>query len=43
LNEAKILLDFQDADEDFNDKFQAALQNNPDAVLGHNDALGALK
>lgn len=39
LVEAKILLNFEDADEDFNDKFQNALQNNPDAVLGHNDAL----
>lgn len=38
-NEAKIVLNFQDADEDFNDKFQTALQNNSDAVLGHNDAL----
>ncbi len=39
LGEAKKLLNFEDADEDFNDKFQAALQNNSDAVLGHNDAL----
>ena len=39
LVEAKILLNFEDADEDFNNKFQTALQNNPDAVLGHNDAL----
>lgn len=39
LNEAKILLNFEDADEDFNNKFQTALQNNKDAVLGHNDAL----
>jgi hypothetical protein len=38
-NEAKIILNFQDADEDFNDNFQTALQNNSDAVLGHNDAL----
>ncbi len=37
--EAKILLNFEDADEDFNDKFQNALQKNPDAVLSHNDAL----
>ncbi|CAN5235143.1 hypothetical protein BH20ACI1_BH20ACI1_25170 [soil metagenome] len=42
LNEAKTLLNFEDADEDFNDKFQAALQNNSDAVLGHNDALKCL-
>ncbi|CAN5499673.1 hypothetical protein BH10ACI1_BH10ACI1_18600 [soil metagenome] len=39
LNEAKNLLNFEDAEEDFNNKFQAALQNNKDAVLGHNDAL----
>ena len=43
LNEAKILLNFEDADEDFNDKFQTALQVNSDAVLVHNDALGLLK
>lgn len=43
LNEAKMLLEFEDADESFNDKFQAALQKNADAVLGHNDALGLLK
>lgn len=39
LDEAKILLNFQDSDEDFNDKFQTALQKNQDAVLIHNDAL----
>ena len=39
LNEAKILLNFEDGDEDFNDKLQTALQNNPDAVVSHNDAL----
>jgi len=38
-NEAKLLLNFQDGDESFNEKFQAALQNNQDAVLGYNDAL----
>jgi hypothetical protein len=38
-NEAKILLNFQDADDVFNDKFQNALQTNQDAVLGYNDAL----
>lgn len=38
-NETKIVLNFEDADEEFNDKFQTALQNNSDAVLGHNDAL----
>lgn len=38
-NEAKLLLNFQDLDEAFNDKFQNALQSNQDAVLGYNDAL----
>lgn len=38
-NEAKLLLNFQDGDESFNEKFQVALQNNQDAVLGYNDAL----
>ncbi|MDQ3321478.1 MAG: hypothetical protein M3525_03320 [Acidobacteriota bacterium] len=39
LDQAGILLNFEDADEDFNDKFQIALQKNPDAVINHNDAL----
>lgn len=43
LNEAKTLLDFEDADEDFNDKFQTALQNDSNAVLVHNDALKFVK
>lgn len=43
LTEAKTLLEFQDADEDFNDKFQTALQNNSDASINHNEALGLLK
>lgn len=38
-NEAKLLLNFQDADEGFNTKFQNALQENKDAVLGYNDTL----
>ena len=36
---ARLLLVFEDPDEDFNDKLQAALQNNADAVVGHNDTL----
>lgn len=40
LEEARTLLNFEDADEAFNDKFQIALQKNPDAVINHNDALG---
>jgi hypothetical protein len=39
LNEAKTLLSFEDADEEFNNKFQMALQKTPDAVLNHNVAL----
>lgn len=39
LKEAQILLNFEDEDEVFNDKFQTALQKNPDAVINHNDAL----
>ena len=38
-NEAMVLLNFQDADEAFNEKFQTALQTNTDAVLNYNDAL----
>lgn len=42
LAEARILLDFEDEDEDFNDKFQTALQKNADAVINHNAALAIL-
>ncbi len=38
-NEAQLLLNFQDADKQFNEKFQLALQNNTGAVLNYNDAL----
>lgn len=38
-NEAQLLLNFQDADDEFNGKFQNALQTNRDAVLNYNDAL----
>ena len=41
FREAKTLLNFEDADEDFNNKFQTALQNNSDAVFSHNDTLKA--
>lgn len=43
LNQVKLLLNFQDSDEQFNDKFQLALQNNADAVLSYNDTIGHLK
>lgn len=39
FNEVKLLLNFQDADADFNDKFQTALQTNSDAVLNYNDTI----
>jgi hypothetical protein len=39
FKEARILLNFEDADTDFNNKFQSALQGNADAVLSYNDAL----
>jgi hypothetical protein len=37
--EARLLLNFEDADAEFNDKFQTSLQKNSDAVLSYNDAL----
>lgn len=43
INETGSLLNFEDADENFNNKFQTALQKNSGAVLHHNDALGLLK
>lgn len=43
FNEAKLLLNFQDGDENFNTKFQTALQTNSDAVLNYNDALNFTK
>jgi hypothetical protein len=41
-NETQLLLNFQDLDEKFNEKFQTALQKNPAAVLNYNDALNYL-
>lgn len=37
--EAKILLNFEDSDEIFNDKLQNALQKSREAVVNHNDTL----
>jgi hypothetical protein len=42
LNEVKLLLNFEDADEDFNREFQTALQKNADAVLSYNAALNSV-
>ena len=41
IADARALLNFEADDEDFNDKFQTALQTNPHAVLNHNDARAA--
>ncbi|MBS1795187.1 MAG: hypothetical protein JSS81_15115 [Acidobacteria bacterium] len=38
-NEARLLMNFQDSDESFNDLFQTALRTNQDAVLGYNEVL----
>lgn len=43
LNQAKLLFYFEDGDEQFNNKFQAALQNNSDAVVNYNDTINLLK
>lgn len=43
LEEARILLNFEDADENFNAEFQTALQRNPDAVVSYNDARSSAK
>ncbi len=43
LIEAKILLNFELDDEEFNNKLQNALQKNPDAVVGHNDTMIIIK
>jgi hypothetical protein len=43
LDEARLLLNFEDANEDFNNKFQAALQKNSDAVINYNETLNYVK
>jgi hypothetical protein len=43
LSEAKKLLMFGGDDESFNDKFQIALQKNPDVSVTLNDTLSILK
>jgi hypothetical protein len=42
VNEARILLSFQYSEEEFNAKFQIALQENKHAVLNYNDVLGLI-
>lgn len=39
LGEAEILLNFKDADEDFNNKFQGALTLNREAVIIYNETV----
>ncbi|GIU81231.1 MAG: hypothetical protein D6687_09875 [Acidobacteria bacterium] len=39
FNKTRLLLSFEDEDEDFNDKLQAALTRNYLAVLSHNEIL----
>ena len=43
LNEARILLYFENADEEFNKKFQNALRTNPNAVVNYNETLNFVK
>lgn len=43
LGEARVLLDFKDPDEDFNNKFQKALNKNQDALVNYNEALKSVK
>lgn len=43
IGESGTLLDFAHPDENFNDKFQLALQNNPDAVINYNETLTRVK
>lgn len=37
------LLNFEDANENFGDKFQAALQNDSNSVINYNEALNLVK
>lgn len=39
IEEVRVMLNFELADDSFDDKFQNALQRNPNAVINHNDAL----
>lgn len=43
INEAKVLLNFEDPDTAFNDRLQTALQNSPQAVPGYNELLKLLQ
>lgn len=43
IEEARVMLNFELADDAFDEKFQNALQRNPNAVINHNDALKHVK
>ena len=43
VDEARILLEFADPDDGFNERLQTALQNNRDAVVSHNDTLEIIR
>lgn len=43
IEQTKGLLNFEDNNESFGDKFQSALQNNSNAVINYNEALGFIK
>lgn len=42
LATAATILNFEDPDEDFNDRFQIALQNEKQAVFAHNETMKIL-
>lgn len=43
IKQVSVMLNFELADDSFDDKFQNALQRNPNAVISHNDALKYVK
>ncbi len=43
IEQTTRLLNFEDANENFGDKFQAALQNNSNSVINYNEALNLVK
>jgi len=43
IKEAEIVLNFRDADEDFNNRFQGSLTVNREAVLLYNEAIRTLE
>ena len=43
IEQTTRLLNFEDANENFGDKFQAALQNNSNSVINYNEALNIVK